>query len=347
MSFTQHSIQRLSSTSSGKSDPGISYSATWRLHGWSDDNTAPTFSDVYSYLRSNSSLPYHGRAFSYEGFRDSTAICVGIDPEVVTGGKSQWDVRAVYESIKAQKQEQPDSGNGDLTEDPLRWRRECVTSWSQTSIAVEEAIFRGFSRPVGNRHLVPGRRGSIVNSALAPLDVQHLAELDQQTVAISKYVGFWDNAIPKEWIGAVNKAAFNFRLADLNGRFSFDQYTLKIRNWGAVSEYINGKPFWKQTVEFLYNPKGWRLFVLDSGFGPRQFPNDPKQGADSNELVTQEEYTKYGGQGVFVDASGNPSALPRLLNGNGGELNVGFPPVFLEYQIYEREADFGNIERFL
>lgn len=346
MSFTEHSLQRLSSTSVGKSDPAISYAATWRLHGWDAGATAPTFTDVYAYLRSSSALPYHGRAFQHETFRDAAAQCVSIEPEPAAGSQNAWDVRAVYESTKPPKQEQPDSQKGDATEDPFRWRRECNVSWSQTSIAVEKATFRGFSRPVASRFLQPGRVGPMVNSALAPLDVQHLAELDTQTISISKYVPEWNNQTAQFWIGAVNKADFDFQLRELKGKFSFDAYTLKVRNFGATSDFINGKTAWKQTIELSYNPLGWRLSVLDSGFGPRQAVGDRKQGATSNSTkVTATDVAKYGAVGAFVDANGNPSAMPRLLDGDGQELSAGREPVFLIYQIYEREANFGQLER--
>lgn len=348
MSFQSHKIQSLASSSNGKSDPAINYVATWRLFGWDDTENNPTFSDVYSHLRANSELPYHGRAFRYDSFRDSTAVCVGIDPELVKSGENIWDVRATYESIKPDKQERPDNTEkGEKTEDPFKWRRECSVSWSQTSIAVEQAFFRGYSRPVGNRWLKPGRLGAIVNSCLQPLDVQHMMESDQQSISISRYVQKWDNDLSKVWIGAVNRGAFKFNLNDLNGQFFFEPLTLKVREFGATSDFINGRQVWRQTIQFLYNPKGWRLQVLDMGFGPRQFPGDIKQGTTSNEIVTEEDYNQYGGVGVFTDANGNPSAVPRLLNGNGSELQNGFDPVFLIYQIYTREDDFAALERLL
>lgn len=345
MSFTEHSLQRLSSTSVGKDDPAVNYSATWRLHGWDAPSTPPTFSDVYSYLRSSSAMPYHGRAFQHETFRDATAKCVSIEPEPVSGSQDSWDVRAIYESTKPPKQERPDNQQGDATEDPFQWRRECNVSWSQTSIGIEKAIFRGFSRPIGNRFLRPGRVGALVNSALQPLDVQHLMELDTQTITISKYVPQWNNQTAQFWIGAVNKADFDFQLRDLNGRFSFDALTLKVRNFGATSDFINGKTAWKQTIELSYNPLGWRLSVLDSGFGPRQMLSDRKYKSTTGERISAADVQKNGGVGVFTDENGNPTSVPRLLNGDGEELPAGQDPVFLIYQIYEREANFGQLER--
>ncbi len=341
MPFAKNSLQRCTGRGNGKSDPNVSYSVNWRLSEWTGD-ALPTFADVFSHLRSDSTLPWFGRKFKYREYSDNSAICVAVEPEPAdAAGGDVWDVRATYESLKPEKQEQPD-GNGEFTEDVFKWRRECSVSWSQTAAAIEKGTFRGFSRPVGNPHLRVGRVGPLVNSAIQPFDVQHMREEDWQTITIAKHVPKWDNDDARAWIGAVNDVGFNFTLNDLRGVFRFPQRTLKVRNFGATSDYINGKECWRQQIELVYRPDGWRLQILDTGFSERRFAGDHKP---DGTLVSNSDVIQNGKWEAFKDENDYPAATAHLLDGNGQRLPPNAEPVYLIYQIYERERNFQQLEK--
>lgn len=315
-----------------------SYNVSVRLV--SDANGSDTITEARAYLKANSNMPWYGRSWSLGSSRDPLATCRSVR---VRRSHTTFDVTATYTTDTEKNEEKPDD-KGNPSTDPLEWRTEMDISYSQTAMAIESATFRGFSRPAGNPWLVPGRVGPIVNSALQPLDVQHLKEVDIQLIRCTFNVKDWDQDRAQQYIGAVNNAPFLVLIPALNFRANFAARTCKVRQYGGRSMYTNRKAYWAVTLEMMVKLDGWRLNVLDSGFGNRMAPGDPKVGDPDNEVWTSVELPDFGNIPIeqAVDENGNPMAVAGLLDGNGKLLKAGQQPVYLEYQIY-RETSFAGL----
>ena len=314
------------------------YSVSVRL--LSDADGTDTITEARAYLKANSNMPWYGRSWSLGSSKDPLATCRSVR---VRRAHNTFDVSATYSTDTDKNEEKPDD-KGNPSTDPLKWRTETDISYSQTAMSIEEATFRGFSRPAGNPWLVPGRVGPIVNSALQPLDVQHLKEVDIQLIRCSFNVRDWDQDRAEDFIGAVNSAPFLVHIPAINFRANFVEQTCKVRQYGGRSMYTNRKAYWAVTLEMMVKLDGWRLEVIDSGFGTRNAPGDPKVGDPNNERWSSVELAEIGftPSTQAVDANGNPIAIAGMLDGNGNMLPPGQQPVYLEYQIY-REVSFAGL----
>ena len=315
-----------------------SYNVSVRL--LSDADGTDTITEARAYLKANSNMPWYGRSWSLGSSRDPLATCRSVR---VRRSHNTFDVTANYTTDTEKNEEKPDD-KGNPSTDPLEWRTEMDISYSQTAMAIEEAKFIGFSRPVQNALLVPGRYTPILNSAGQPLDVQHLMEVDIQLIRCTFNVREWDQERAAKFIGAVNDAPFLVHIPALNFRANFDSQTCKVRQYGGRSMYTNRKAYWAVTLEMMVKLGGWRLNVLDTGFGTRMAPGDPKIGDPDNEVWTSVQLQELGNVPIeqAVDQNGNPMAVAGLLDGNGKLLKAGQKPVYLEYQLYF-ETSFAGL----
>lgn len=306
----------------------------------SDSPGQDTITEARAFLRANSKMPWYGREWNYGTKRDPFATCRSVK---IRRNLNTFDVSATFSSEAEKKDEKPDN-EGNPTDDPTKWRTELDIRYSQTAMAVDRAKFIGFSRPVNNNRLFPGRVGPIVNSAMQPLDVQHMKEVDTQTIRCTFYRAEWDQAEAQKFIGKVNSNGLLIAMPKLGFRANFPAQTLKVREYGGRSEVANRKAFWSVTIEVIYKPDGWLLEVLDSGFGTDLRPGKPKVGDPDGEVWTSVELNLLGNTPVeqSVDKNGNPIAVAGLMDGQGDMLQAGQEPVYLKYQIYE-ETSFATL----
>lgn len=306
----------------------------------SDSPGQDTITEARAFLRANPKMPWYGREWNYGTKRDPFATCRSIK---IRRNLNTFDVSATFSSEAEKKDEKPDN-EGNPTDDPTKWRTELDIRYSQTAMAVERATFIGFSRPVNNNRLFPGRVGPIVNSLMQQLDVQHMKEVDTQTIRCTFYRAEWDQAEAAKFIGKVNSNPLLVAMPKLGFRANYPAGTLKVREYGGRSEIANRKAFWSITLEVIYKPDGWLLEVLDTGFGTQLVPGEPKIGDPDGEVWTSVDLNLLGNTPVeqAVDVNGNPIAVAGHLDGAGKMLKPGQEPVYLKYQIYE-ETSFATL----
>jgi hypothetical protein len=319
-----------------------SYTVTVRLV--SDAEGADTVSEARAYLKANGNMPWYGRRWGFGTAKDPLATCRSVK---ITRLHNVFDVYATYTTDTEKKEEKPDN-NGDPSDDPLKWRTQLDLSYSQTAMAIEKAKFLGYSIPAGNPWLQPGRIGPIVNSALQPLDVQHLKEVDIQIIRCTFNRREWDQAEAEKFIGKVNQNNVLVLMPAIGFRANFPKQTLKVRQYGGRNEFQNRKSYWAITLEVMYKPDTWVLEVLDSGFGIRNAPGDKKVDNSTHpadaETWSVGELARIGNTPVThaQDDNGFPMAVPANLDGNGQILPAGQDPVYLRYQIYP-EVSFATL----
>lgn len=319
----------------------------------SDSPGQDTITEARAFLRANSKMPWYGREWNYGTKRDPFATCRSVK---IRRNLNTFDVSATFSSEAEKKDEKPDE-EGNPTDDPTKWRTELDIRYSQTAMAIDSAKFIGFSRPVNNNRLFPGRVGPIVNSAMQPLDVQHMKEVDTQTIRCTFYRAEWEQAEAQKFIGKVNSNPVLVLMPKLGFRANYPARTLKVREYGGRSEVANRKAFWSITIEVIYKPDGWLLEVLDTGFGTIVAPGEPKLphrvGAiDPDPDSEAWESTTWSAPVIermgntpieqAVDQNGNPIAVAGFLNGQGQMLPAGQDPVYLKYQIYD-EVSFATL----
>lgn len=341
--ITEHKLIRTQASGQGRDQSAArSYRSTWRLIGakYSEEG----FRAAEQYLRANSTLPYYGRAWRFGGETDDTATCSELEISHVPGADPDsgvLEVNATFTTTDPNKpkEERPNNTDGKLTDDPLKWQQECDVSWSQSTVAIDEAIFRGFNQPINNRRFRLGMVGPIKNSAGQVMDLQHLRESDFQVLRFTQNVPRWQNAIAAGWIGAVNSAFFNLRLPQIVFNGVFAERTLKVRNYGGSFAITNGVKHWRRNIELMYNPETWLLKVFDTGTHQLLDVGDKRQDGttiSTDDLVDGEPVTE-----AMQDETGYPLALPVFLDGKGKRLKDGRPPVLMTYQVYKREKNFA------
>lgn len=96
------------------------------------------------------------------------------------------------------------------------------------------------------------------------------------------------------------------------------EYTVRVAGFSAEYDQKNGT--WSVSVEFIYNPDGWKITYYDIGY---------------NENINGERR-------AITDKAGNPVSKPVPLDLAGGALTIGQEPYELELYPYPK-ADLGGI----
>lgn len=303
---------------------------------------------ILQYFRTNGDLPWIGDGFDYGAEQDSNSRCKTISPDRID--KSNWfRVKVDFEPLES---EQPDKGedeNGNSQEDPLLWHDEIDVSYTQVTIPVELATFRGTNRngingsPMRVRAL--GSDGPVINSAGVPFDPGIEYEVDVKIVRITKNVAEFDGNLNNQFQGAVNNDQVVINKQPYRYRDTWGPLTARIKNISGSFQIANRIPYWKKTIEVHITPVGWRRLIVDRGLERRQLPGDirewdangtPIQISDGDILPGQSHHMR------IKDADGYPITAPVLLDGDGAPLKPDRPAIYLEYQTYF-EIPFAGI----
>lgn len=299
---------------------------------------------VLTYFKNTAGLPWIGDSYAINGERDPFSICKRITPQR-TPKSYQYTVTVSYEPLNAEEPQNGTDKDGNATDDPLLFHDEINISYTQTSIPVELATFKGIN--LGGVNGAPVRNLPInsvtipVNSALVPFDPGIEMELDIKIVQISRNLREFDGITANRYIGTVNSDAVNINKPfPYNYRDAWGPQTAKIKNISGTFMITNKIPHWRQTIEVHINPLGWRRQIVDRGLARRAIEGDPDgaggtiSASDINPGVPKIKRV--------VDSDGYPIAEPVLFDGDGQPLAPGLPVIYLEYEIYQ-EIPFAGI----
>lgn len=149
----------------------------------------------------------------------------------------------------------------------------------------------------------------ILNSAGDAFDPPMEADDDRPMLTITRAEPTYDPILTYNYRSAVNADEFwgfppgVWKMKDRRGT----------RTYNPDAQTASGY-YWEVTYEFELNPLGWTRQILDQGL------KVAGAGGGSSENAT--------------DGAGDPAMSPILLDGKGGKLAAGQPPVFLSFDIF-------------
>jgi hypothetical protein len=275
-------------------------------------------------------LPAWGDTYQVTGIEDRQARCIGKTAEP-NGSPKLWLVRVRYGSRFGMGRESMGGaaagGNGSgitPTFDGDGQIEGGGPSGNGTPSTVEPTLFENpLLRPADvswstvriKRPLTVDNAGEpIVNSAGDPFDPPLEYEQVNLIFTVVKNRATHDAEALRGYINAINSATW----------LQFPAKSLRCNDITATREFENSGFFWRVTFIFEYQARLWNpLKVLDAGY---------------RELFLFEHQR-------ITDQFGAPPSRPVLLDGNGEQLPVGDPPVFLEFNVYD-EADFKDFRLF-
>lgn len=297
---------------------------------------------ICDHFKNAGSLPYIGSIYSYGNDYDASAICVGIDPRRQANSQTSWIVSLKYATPENEKEdedkpkEEPDRDTGEPTPDPTRWREQWDASFTQITMPVYEAVYRGGMVGVSAVGMPIGKIGPPVNSCFEPFVPPEERDVDIQVYRRSMYVFGYKGDIAAKYMGKVNSELVVVERPELHFGFFANETCLRVKSIGGTLEYINRNVWWRITVEFWVNPFGWRVRKIDEGLNRRAVAS-----YQTGRGVAFVEGDFVNGRVRLVpilDADGKPIQRPVLLNGAGEPLIITdfFPdPVYLQYSIYD------------
>jgi hypothetical protein len=154
---------------------------------------------------------------------------------------------------------------------------------------------------------------AVLNSAGDYFDPAATMDDSRSTLRVVRNEQYYDERYATVWRDKVNESNWN----------GYAPGTVKILPITSEMEYSGVCGFYYVVqYEFEINSDGWKKRILDQG------------------LRVLDSGT--GNQKLAHDENGQPATSPVLLDGNGGQLEVGDSPVYLEYQVYQ-EIDFGPL----
>jgi hypothetical protein len=290
--------------------------------------------DVLTHFRRTPTLPWIGSFFAFEGEFDTTVLCKKVVPQFIEKSEGRWRVQCEFEPVDDDKDSKPDD-NDKLQEDPLLWHDEIDISYTQISIPVEDAIFRGGYKGRALALRPVGSKGPVVNSAMVPYDPPLEKEISIRVIRFTRNVPAWDatsyNSL-QDSVNAdhvhVNKRRYKFADLWIKGQ-------ARIKNVNGAFQLANGRRYYKRTIEVWVNPLGWLSLVLDRGLERRALEGDPD--GKGSTISASDLQPGMPPVGRIADADGYPVSAPIMLDGDGQPLRPDRPPVYGAWQIY-REA---------
>jgi hypothetical protein len=156
---------------------------------------------------------------------------------------------------------------------------------------------------------------------------------------ISYAASQFDGLIAANYIDAVNDGSLRI------DQVYFPAYTVKINKWKGKKTYWGTTAYWEVYLEIqirlAYKPGtsdiyGWQKQILDQGFYRRGTFADAVSGGTIIGKVpirNRDIATIQSGDGINAD---DQVSSPVLLDGNGGILAEGSPPVFLYFETKKR-----------
>ncbi len=320
-----------------------SYSANYIVK---TDSATNSVKEIEAHFRRTATLPWYGRSWKWTGTNgndsDPESICKKLSIQHKPQSEGIFDVSAEFEPIDGNEKdkERPDNGDGDKTRDPLDWREQVSVNYTQITVPVMLATYRGATTGQfgndphpGTNFLIDGRTYTPCNSALVPFDPLPEMEIDIKVLRFTRNIPDFDSNLYDPWIGTVNSDAVNINKLNLKFKCSFSPLSARIKSISGTSEYQNGVSFYRREIEIWVHPNGWRGRLADMGFTGRQAAGD-RGYVSPGELDPLNNINPMPQQVILKDKEDYPFTQPQLLDGNGQALVAGAQHVWLNWSYY-------------
>jgi hypothetical protein len=291
----------------------------------SNSPAVDTAAVVLRHFKATNSLPWIGRAFKVGAVEDRMVSCQKVRAEYIENSDGWYIVNCEFKSLEVSAPSFIPDDQED--EDPVLWHDDIDVSFTQMSVPVDKAIFRGFENALGaNSSMKAGEELPVTNSARIPFDPQIEEEEHIKVIRITKNVPKYDDSFFDKYQGAINEDEVTINKPEygFSSTFGKHQGLIRVQAQFAIENKVR---FWKQTVEIHVRKRGWRRSLLDQGFqeiykaGDRD-TNNTTISASNLPARDQFEYR------TITGSDGHPILIPVLLNGQGKKLRDGYKAVY-------------------
>lgn len=309
-----------SASGSDNGDVSLSYRSAYRVT-CSEGDYDP--GEVLRHFQLTADLPWPGRTFKFGTSFDVTAVTKTIDANYVEHSQGKFIVNCTFGPQKGEEQQPGQDPKGNTTNDPVKWHDEISVNFTQISIPVESAIFKGWTKlGVNNPAFVQGKSMALMNSATKPFDPTIEEEVDIKVIRITRNVRAYDGSIITQYQGAINSDRVTINKPAYKFRESFGLYHGRIKAITADFALTNGFPYYRNSIEVHVFPPGrygWLRLILDQGIEELYRAEDTRPDGTTvsyNDLPTNRPFEIK----TITDEEGLPITSPVRLNGNGKAL---------------------------
>lgn len=337
MAVTSVTLYR-NGTSGGRTNDGkVKYSATYLVE---TDTYLDQTAVICDHFKNAGNLPYLNKPYSYANDSDPSAVCNAISPQRQPNSQTSWIVTLEYATPEgSKKDDEPDrkekDNDGNLTNDPTRWRERWDMGFTQINVPVEAA-----QHISGIGGLPAGKITMPVNSAGEPFLPPLEMDRDIAVMRRSYYVDLWIGDFVDVFQGSINENAVNVVGNGFAMNWRADPYQLRCKSIGGSLEWINNAGWWRIDIEWWKKHDTWDVFIVDRGLNRRAtIGEDTGRGTSysQDDMVTGDP----GGGLVraqlipILDVDGNPIRTPVLLDGFGRpHISLTQPINYIRYRIY-------------
>jgi hypothetical protein len=319
-------------TGSDSGDVAISYRSSYRVT-CSEGSYDP--GEVLRYFKLNADYPWMGRPFKFGNSFDVNAITKTVEANYVENSDGKFIVQCTFAPEKGQEEQQGETPSGQSSNDPVRWHDQIDVGFTQISIPVESAIFKGFTKlGISNPAFKAGKSMAIMNSATKPLDPTLEEEIDIKVIRITRNVRYYDGSLISNYQGALNSDPVTIFKPAYGFRERFGIYHGRIKAITAQFAIANGIPYYRHSIELHVFPPGrygWLRLVLDQGIEELYREGDTRPDGSTVSAGDLPRNRNFEIKTV-TDEEGLPISTPVRFNGNGKALAPNEDPVYLIYQ---------------
>jgi hypothetical protein len=314
-----------------------SISVTYRSSYWVKCSSAADTQDtVLRYFMQNADYPWPGRPFKFGNDFNTNMFTRTVNANYIENSDGKFRVDCTFQSLQGgDQQQQGQTPSGNNSTNPLQWHDEIHVSFTQISIPVESAIFKGFTKlGVNNKSFKQGKEMAIMNSACKPFDPTIEDEIDIKVIRMTRNVEAYDDTQLTQYQGAINSDVVTINKPNYKFKTSFGLYHGRIKSLTADFQITNGIPYYKHGIEIHVYPPGkygWLRLLLDQGFEELYREGDKRpdgQTVSISELPSNRPFEVK----TITDEEGLPVTSPVRLDGNGKMLKPEDDPVYLIYQ---------------
>lgn len=303
---------------------------------------------ICNHFQNAGNLPYLNSPYSFANDNDPKAICTAIRPQRQANSQTSWLVTLEYATPEGKKDDEPDrkekDNDGNLTNDPTRWRERWDMGFTQISVPVEKALhLSGIVGMPANKETIP------CNSAGEPFLPPLEKDQDIAVMRRSYYADQWIGDFVDRFQGTINDNAITVVGNGFNMNWGAAPYQLRCKSIGGSLEWINNFGWWRIDIEWWKHPYGWDVEIADRGLNRRATIGEDT-GRGSNYEQTDQITGAPGGGLVraqlipILDVDGNPVRQPVFLDGGGRPLVSLTQPInYIKYRIFDTETFPDNM----